>query len=148
MRSGCRLVQAAQERLCMRIQPRYAAKGIWRRCSYCSTSRPNKPRGTFHISRQKYKWNIPVPKSAMRGMRLCTIRAIWQMAHCLIVVQPKAGGYGYRQAVSTTICGNLHVARSDRAVACNLWQRRDYAMGNRCPTCESMSIEEAPVSNM
>ena len=38
------------------------------------------------------------------------------MVNCLIAVQAKASGYKFRQVVLITICGNLHAARSDRAV--------------------------------
>src|SRR5580765_1750245 len=98
--------------------------------------------------RQRRKWNMTVPNSAMRGSQLRIFRAIWEMVSCLIAVQAKASGYEFHQIVLTKLCGNLHATRSDRAVTCNLRRRHGYAMSNDHPKGESMSLEEATTSNM
>ena len=76
------------------------------------------------------------------GLRSCIFRTIWETVSCLIAAQAKTDGYEFQQAVLTTLCGNLHAARSDRAVACNLRCRQGYTLSNQRSKRESMSIEE------
>jgi hypothetical protein len=44
--------------------------------------------------------------------------------------------------------GSMRAGSSDHAAANNLRRRQGYPMSDACPTRESMSIEEATISNM
>ena len=91
---------------------------------------------------------MTVPSSALRGIRSCIIRAIWDVVRYLIAAQAKAGGYQFHQVVLTTLYGNLRAARNDRATAYNLRRRHGYAMNDPGLTRDSCPLEEAAVSNM
>ena len=52
------------------------------------------------------------------------------------------------QRVLIKRCGKWPAISSDRRAASNLRRRQGYAMSDERPNCETMSIEEATISNM
>lgn len=100
----------------------------------------------FSLSRSET--NMAVQKNAFGPLRSCITLAVWEAVCWFLATQTKASGNEFHLGVLVKLCGKLRATRSDRAVASNLRRSQSYAMNDQHSTRDSMSLEEATISNM
>jgi hypothetical protein len=117
MRSGFRFMKLPNcPRPYLSIPTPFTEKGIWLSCGSCTTTRLHNPVGADRYGLPRRKANSTAREGAVGCLQSRTSRAMWEAVRWFIVTRTNRSGNLWHQGVLVKFCGDLHAARSDRAV--------------------------------